>query len=169
MLIKELPKSRSFMKFLIITSDICVVIGLIIFISYFAVINWLRADFIHISRSSILIIGFSYLLLLKTTILFNGNLQNLINIKLQPLLGLAIFIILLTAVMITISAGVCKCIHSELIPGFKHDKVHLSTALSRYWTKEVCPEDKMPCLVYATLPEEAGTGVFMNFHINIRS
>lgn len=166
---EEVPKSRIFMKSLIIISDVCLVISLIVFISYFAVINWLNADILHILQSSGFVIVFSYLLVLKTCVLFREKSQNLLIIDFGFLLQIAIIVTLLTAFMITISSGVCKCIHSELIPGFKHNEVHFSTALSRYWTKEICPEDKMPCLVYATLPEEAGTGVFINFHTNIKS
>jgi len=75
-------------------------------------------------------------------------------------------------VFMTMTQGTCACTHSNTIPGFIEDDqgMNLSTAWSRYYTDaEVCSAYNTPCMVYASLPENSLSEVFINFHVNLDS
>ena len=70
----------------------------------------------------------------------------------------------------TLTAGLAVWGYNETIPGIIIDGKNLSTAFMRKWVYEPSWEAMNgPCVVYMTLPEDASTGVFVNFLVNLKS
>lgn len=62
--------------------------------------------------------------------------------------------------------GACIANHNTDIAGFTFSNYGITTALTRSWYHDTCPNKQEPCFVYATLPEDALDQVFINFHLN---
>lgn len=64
-------------------------------------------------------------------------------------------------------SGGCLAFYEEYV-GFKVYVFNLSTTFSRYFElNDACPPGP-PCHIYATLPEDASTGVFINVQTNVQ-
>ena len=71
--------------------------------------------------------------------------------------------------IVILVSGYCKCYYNTGIPGFHYDNTHLTTAFTRSMLPQTCPSKPKACMVYATLPENALSEVFINFHLNPES
>lgn len=65
--------------------------------------------------------------------------------------------------------GLCIANHNNDIPGFHFTNFGITSALTRSWYHDTCPNKGKPCFVYTTLPEDALGSVFISFHINPHS
>ena len=56
--------------------------------------------------------------------------------------------------------------HNNDIAGFHFSNFGITTAVTRSWYHNTCPNKDEPWHVYTTLPEDALGSIFINFHIN---
>jgi hypothetical protein len=108
----------------------------------------------------------------RHSVLFNSNMTGMVEfLKMYGILVIPLVVAYVYGFM-AITQGICGCDFSDDIPGhvINGDGMNLSTAFMRYYIdKDLCPADKTPCMVYATLPENALNQVFINFHVNLES
>ena len=88
-------------------------------------------------------------------------------LKWAPLICAAVFIY--CAAGMYFYNGICMCLMAKTTPGWDFGKLHTSTAWMRSRMESTCPAEYKPCMVYTTLPENALSEVFINFHVNLDS
>lgn len=65
--------------------------------------------------------------------------------------------------------GICIANHNNDIAGMTFSNFGITTATTRGWYHNTCPDEDKPCFVYITYPEDAGSSIFINYHINLQA
>jgi len=87
-----------------------------------------------------------------------------------PLLGLVVAgVFLYNWGVMYFWRGICIANHNNDIRGFHFSNFGITTATTRGWYHNTCPDKDRPCFVYITLPEDALGSIFINYHINLNA
>ena len=160
-----LYRVNGYLKNLIVVVEVVVLI-MIVAIFDILVMN----DMIY---PSILTIGFKVLLVLmykRIPVFFCKKCEFSKNTFGRCTVYIIIGVLVYSIVFQTLTAGLAVWGYNETIPGIIIDGKNLSTAFMRKWVYEPSWEAMNgPCVVYMTLPEDASTGVFVNFLVNLKS
>lgn len=100
--------------------------------------------------------------------IFNSDINS--NTRKIIIISIAWGVLIFNWWFMTFFKGMWLANHNNFAPGFSYiTNYGITTSLTRYWQAETCPNEQKPCHVYITLPEDALTGVFVNFQLNPES
>ena len=131
--------------------------------------------FLSLVLKSFVMILFLIVGIIRFSKFFGINLNHLNNeFQANTKILTATFIILSVLIFnwwfMTFFKGMWLANHNNFAPGFTYiTNYGITTSLTRYWQDDTCPNNKEPWHVYITLPEDALTGAFINFHLNPES
>ncbi|CAI2386673.1 unnamed protein product [Moneuplotes crassus] len=155
-------------KWIMLILEVIIVVLLVLFASLLAAFNLFSSYLLAAVITWSLLMSF----ILFLWYLYNwviGNYGKIYFSKARYVLIPAILLFCAIYASFIFWSGACLCILNDTLPGIQSGEYLFHTAFMRYYHSETCPVGDKPCLVYATLPENADQSVFINFHINADS
>ena len=154
---------------------------LIIIVEFLFILNivgiwdtWVATGRFFISANFLCVV-LKMIFLLCLLIPYSYRVFNLLNIdyrkhmRLIKIISIPILVVLFVYAYTFqfVTRGFCHSIFNDTLPGVKYHIANFSSAFIRGWYDRTCPNTGKPWMVYATLPEDALTGVFINIHIHV--
>lgn len=157
------------LQVLLCISETLTITAIINLIDIWVVYGYIQPTKFFFVSKSLLWIVFIISMYMRYIFVFRNNprvLHKLIDYKVYGI-GLMIIIFITYGTTLTIfTSGICLASHNQSLEGTTFGRFQMSTAYQRMTFDSTCPENKVPCLIYLTLPENSVNEMFVNFHIN---
>ena len=160
-------KVEKWLKVWIIGIEIVLYIASVFSLNLFTAVDLFPATIFSAMILFLLISLISSGLILKNFWLMRGNLSKTVGSK--CIILFLLFNFWYAYLNVVFWGGTCLWIHNNSVPGITIGEYYFSTAFMRSISSNTWPAKQAPCQVYATLPDDSGRGVFINFHLNIES